>query len=218
VDVEYPGFEGRPRPRGFEAFLDGVAARVRRAQEEKPITRAYATGIGALLALEMRARGLLPVPLVLQGPVLWGLETRWMPRLARAGLAPLLGRALRTPAFLRAVWRRHFLDPLPEDQWQRLVEGYARCGVTTDLFRWLDPSFLHGLRARLADLPASLERIEAWAGERDRVVGLAEVRATERALGVSWPCRTFAGWGHYPMLDDSERWVEALASSTCLEQ
>jgi hypothetical protein len=208
--VEYPGFEGRPRPRAFDEFLDGVAAPVQRAQANTSITGAYATGIGALLALEMRARGLLDVPVVLQGPVLWGLETRGMPRLARAGLAPLLGRALRTPFFLGVVWRRHFLRPVPADGWRELVDGYQRCAVTADLFRWLDPAFLGALRSRLIASPTALERIEVWIGEHDRVVGLADVHATERALGVRWPCRTVSGWGHYPMMDDPEGWVRAL--------
>lgn len=212
ADVEYPGFEGRPRPRDLAAFLDGVAASVQGRGRAAPATRAYATGIGALVALELRARGALDVPLVLQGPVLWGLESRWMPRLARAGLAPLLGHALRTPAFLRAAWRRHFLQPMPADRWRELVDGYRRCAITNDLFRWLDPAFLHALRARLMAQPALMERIEVWIGDGDRVVGLAEVRATERALGVTWPCRTFPGWGHYPMIDDPEGWVQALAA------
>jgi hypothetical protein len=106
---------------------------------------------------------------------------------------------------------------VPADRWRELVDGYRRCAVTADLFRWLDPAFLGALRSRLLTSPASRERIEVWFGEHDRVVGLAEVRATERALGVTWPCRTFAGWGHYPMLDDPPSWVQSLSSTTRLE-
>jgi pimeloyl-ACP methyl ester carboxylesterase len=212
VDVEYPGFEGRSRPHDLAAFLDGVAIEVDRVGAGRPITRAYATGIGALIALELRARGALDAPLVLQGPVLWGLESRWMPRLARAGLAPLLGHALQTPVFLRAVWRRHFLQPMPADRWRDLVDGYRRCAITDDLFRWLDRSFLASLREGLSRRPGALDRIEVWLGDRDGVVGEGEVRAAERALGVTWPSRIFSGWGHYPMLDDPEGWVRALGA------
>ena len=53
LDVPYPGFEGRPRARDFEKFLDAVGAHLREAAPH----RIYAMGIGGLLALCLRARG-----------------------------------------------------------------------------------------------------------------------------------------------------------------
>ncbi|HZM52757.1 MAG TPA: hypothetical protein VFE68_19795, partial [Vicinamibacteria bacterium] len=90
VEIAYPGFEGRPRASSREEFLDACAHASGPVVARGDIL-VYATGIGALLAVTLRAqRRLGPHPLVLQGPVLWGLEHRWMPRLARAGLAPLI--------------------------------------------------------------------------------------------------------------------------------
>ena len=79
-EVPYPGFEDRPRAASLNEFLDAVAAHLR-ASDPAMI---YATGIGGLLALCLRARGELgATPILLQAPVFWGLEHRWMPKLMR---------------------------------------------------------------------------------------------------------------------------------------
>src|SRR3954454_19019139 len=66
VDVPYPGFEGRARAGSLEDFL-GALSRSCRSLPGPP-TAAYASGIGALLALGLRAGGeLAGVPLIFQG-------------------------------------------------------------------------------------------------------------------------------------------------------
>lgn len=211
VDVPYPGFEDRPRARDAEAFLAATAEAIAPAVGRADAV-VYGTGIGALLALTLRTRDALGRgPLILQGPVLWGLERRWMPRLARLGLAPLIPRLLGWRAFQRRFARRHFVRAPSEELREAFFAGYARCPAATDLFRWCNPSWLRGLEAAAQRRPDRLAGIEAWWGGRDRVVGPAEVRWTEEALRVRWPERSFPQWGHYPMIDDPEGWVRALA-------
>ena len=213
IDIPYPGFEGRPSAAGREAFLDacaGVASRLA-ARDDVLV---YATGIGALFAVALRAqRRLAAHPVVLQGPVLWELERRWMPRLARAGFAPIIPRLFAWPAFQRHFVRRHFVAPLAREVRSAFFDGYARCAATADLFRWCHPSWLRDMERTVARDPGTLDGVEVWWGARDRVVGPSELRWTERAISVRWPERTFAAWGHYPMIDDPEAWVRALAAT-----
>jgi hypothetical protein len=212
LEAPYPGFEGRPAARDLPELVATVADAVRRHVVGRKDVRAYATGLGALFALAVRVTGALgDAPLVLQGPVLWGLERRWMPRLARAGAADAIPWLLARSAFQRRFARRHFVvSPSPEAR-DAFFEGYARCAASADLFRWCGPAWLRALESACARVPAALDGVEVWWGGRDRVVGPDELRWTSAALGVRWPERTFPEWGHYPMLDDPEGWVRAVA-------
>ena len=213
VDLPYPGFEGRPSASDRDGFLD-ACARAASPVIARDDVRVYATGIGALFAVTLRAqRRLAAHPLILQGPVLWGLERRWMPRLARAGLAPLIPRLFASRMFQRHFVRRHFLSPLAADVRSGFFDGYARCAATADLFRWCAPPWLREIESAVARDPGALDGIEVWWGARDRVVDPSELRWTERALGVRWPERRFATWGHYPMIDDAEGWVRTVAAT-----
>jgi hypothetical protein len=205
-DVPYPGFEGRPRAASLDAFLDAVAASV------TPGALLYATGIGGLFAVCLRARGLfLDAPLLLQGPVLWGLERRLMPRLMRLGLARvLLRRLFASSPFQGWFVRRYFESPPPGPLRRAFFDGYHSCTAAADFFDWLIPDLLRRLEVELKARPGSLERITVWWGGRDRVVTLRELELTENALGVRWPVRTFPHWGHYPMIDDPDGWVREL--------
>ena len=217
VEIAYPGFEGRPRASSREEFLDACAHASGPVVARGDIL-VYATGIGALLAVTLRAqRRLGPHPLVLQGPVLWGLEHRWMPRLARAGLAPLIPRLLTSRWFQRDFVRRHFVTALDEAARSSFFDGYAQCATAADLFRWCAPSWLREVEDTVARDPSAVENVEVWWGARDRVVDPSELRWTERALGVRWPERTFTEWGHYPMIDDPSGWVRALAATARTE-
>src|SRR6516162_6836686 len=85
VNVAYPGFEGRAKVGCLEAFLDRIAAQVEDLVD-RPGWRglAYGTGIGGMLLLCLRGREqFLQVPLLLQAPILWGLEHRRFPWLMR---------------------------------------------------------------------------------------------------------------------------------------
>ena len=204
VDVPYPGFEGRPAAPDLEAFLE--AAR-------PPIAPhlAYGTGIGALVVLGLRARGHLGgCPVVLQGPVLWGLERRWMPRLVGGGLWPLLQPLFAWPPFRRHFVSRYFVTPPAPDVERGFFEGYRACAGAPRLFRWFRPPVLRDLEGRFRASPARLRDVTVWWGGRDRVVGPSEQGWAEDALGVRWPARTFPEWGHYPMIDDPEGWVTAV--------
>ena len=96
-------------------------------------------------------------------------------------------------------------------------DGYARCAAAADLFRWSAPRGCATSRAPSGSGPARLDGVQVWWGGRDRVVGPAELRWTEAALGVRWPERTFPHWGHYPMIEDPEGWVRAVAATVPAE-
>ncbi len=210
LDMPYPGFDGRPRVEGFETVLDAISAHVR--ELNCPVKLAYASGIGALIALALRARGeLAGIPLIFQGPVLWGLEHRMFPRLMRFRPARrALARAIQARFAQDRFVRKHFRRPLGPELRRRFFEGYARCEAFEDAFDWFTPAFLRDLERAFRDRPSALDSIRVWVGSGDKVVGLEEVRVTERALGVSWPVTVFEGWGHYPMIDVPEEWAEAL--------
>lgn len=208
VDVPYPGFEGRPRAPSLDDFLTALNTFCRGAD---PGSTVMATGIGALIALSLRASDALPFPLILQGPVLWGLEQRHFPRLMRWSPArPLLESALRQSWFQKRFVRKQFRKPLASAERAHFFDGYARCTALGDFFTWFTPDWLRELEARFASRPEALGGITVWAGGRDGVVGPGDVRATERALGVRWPVVAFPEWGHYPMIDVPEEWADAL--------
>jgi pimeloyl-ACP methyl ester carboxylesterase len=210
VDVAYPGFEGRPRAKDLDGFLGGLSAQATAAGGNGGLV--YATGIGGLVSLCLRARGeLLDVPLLLQAPVLWGLQRRLMPRLMR--YAPVRGAATRLFAsapFQRGFVRRYFTRPPPREMQAAFFEGYAGCAAFADLFEWFGPSLLRHLEMDLAGRPEAARRVSVWWGGRDRVVTSDELRWTEAALRTAWPLRVFPDWGHYPMIDDAEGWARAL--------
>jgi pimeloyl-ACP methyl ester carboxylesterase len=205
-DAAYPGFEGRIRARSLEAFLAALES----GAAEAPVV--YATGIGGLLALCLRARGAWRERrLVLQAPVLWGLEHRFLPRLLRVPLARGAVQAVFSwRGFRDAFVRRQFQRPLSPVETAAFFEGYARCAALPDFFAWLTPALLRELEQRFAADATALSGIELWWGARDRVVTLAELRWTEAALGVKWPRHVFADWGHYPMIDDPEGWADIV--------
>ncbi|HEU4558303.1 MAG TPA: hypothetical protein VFS20_10650 [Longimicrobium sp.] len=221
-DVPYPGFDGRPRAGSLDEFLTAIVGSIRAGQagefgedEGAGGSLVYATGIGGLLALCLRARGeLARVPLLLQAPVLWGLARRLMPRVMRMGLAQIaLRRAFASPLFQARFARKHFRVPPGPDVRERFFEGYARCGALPDFFAWLTPGLLRRLEADFAARPEALRHVAVWWGERDTIVPVKELAWTEAALGVSWPVRLFPAWGHYPMIDDPPGWVRALADA-----
>ena len=192
-DALYPGFEGRPGAATFDAFLDSIADRARALQPDF----VYATGIGGLIALALRARDeLLGMPVLLQGAVLWGLEHRTFARVMRGPLPHLLRMALRTPLARRRFVTRHLPGADPDLQ-RRFFEGYVLCTAFADFFRWMRAPLLRSLESELPEKPARLDRLRHWWGEKDHVVGLDELNCTERALGVEIPGRSFADWGHY---------------------
>jgi hypothetical protein len=210
VEVHYPGFEGRARAKDLAALLDSVSPQARAAGGKGALV--YATGIGGLIALCLRARGeLLDAPLLLQAPVLWGLERRLMPRLMRWRLARAAApRVFRSGAFQRRFVRRYFMRPLPAESQAAFFEGYARCTALPDLFAWFTPALLRELERRLAGRDEFLRGVATWWGGRDRIVFPRELEWTATALRAAWPVRTFPDWGHYPMMDDPVGWTRAL--------
>lgn len=209
VEVPYPGFEDRAAAATLDDFVGALSRFCR--ESGRPVDSAYATGIGCLFALALRARDELRLPLVFQGPVLWGLEDRWFPRVMRARMArELLTWSIRCPWFQSWLSHRLFIRQLEPSLRASFFEGYVQCRSFADMFAWLTPGWLEALRGELAARPGALDQIRVWVGGLDRVVGLREVVRTERVLGVRWPVAEFPGWGHYPMIDQPEEWAKAL--------
>jgi hypothetical protein len=174
----------------------------------------YASGIGGLLALCLRARGeLTGTPILMQGPVLWGLERRWMPRMMRFGVMQwALSGVFGTAAFQRRFVRKYFTHPPDPGVTAAFFEGYARCAALPDFFAWLTPALLRSLERDLAGRPEALADIRVWWGGQDAVVSPRELDWTIAALGPAarWPLRVFSEWGHYPMIDEPAVWAHAL--------
>ncbi len=208
--VPYPGFEDRPRSPSFEAFLEKTASSI--AHMVTSTTSVYATGVGGLLFLCLRARGAFcEVPAVFQAPVLWGLEKRWMPRLMRLGFAQLaLRRAFASPLFQRRFARKHFRVQPSQEALATFFEGYARCAALPDFFEWLTPNLLRTLEAALDGAPNLLDRIRFVWGAKDSVVPPAEIEWTEKALHRALNVQIVPEWGHYPMMDDPASWVSEV--------
>lgn len=212
MDIPYPGFEGRPLAPNRAAFFADVGTSVTKQNHASRIDLIYATGIGGLIVLELLADGKLPaVPIVFQGPVLWGLEHRLMPRTMR--LAPIRAAAIRlfrTQAFRSRFCRKYFVQPVSQDFATRFFRGYEECAAFGQFFEWFTPARLESLARKLSSNADVLNRIAIWRGDKDRVVGRDEIRWTEQALKCRFPLRTFPHWGHYPMIDGPQDWVDAL--------
>jgi pimeloyl-ACP methyl ester carboxylesterase len=212
-EVAYPGFEGRPRAASFEEFLDAVSADLRASD---PVL-VYALGIGGLLALCLRARGeIAETPILMQGPILWGLERRWMPKLMRLRPAQTaLLRVFSTASFQRRFVEKYFVRQPDPATVEAFFDGYARCTAAPDFFAWFNPSLLRSLERDLTARPEALEGISVWWGGQDRVVNLQELEWTKAALrgAARWPVRVFPEWGHYPMIDAPEEWAKALSDA-----
>jgi pimeloyl-ACP methyl ester carboxylesterase len=211
VDAAYPGFDGRPRAASFDAFLDAVSARIAALPGGSLV---YATGIGGLLALSLRARGAhLDVPFILQAPVLWGLERRLMPRVMRLLPADrVLSFVFSSPRYQAHFVKKQFVSPPPPEVVAAFFAGYARCAAAGDFFAWLTPRLLRDLERAFAARPEALGNLTVWWGARDRVVGVDELRLTEAKLEFSFPLVLFEDWGHYPMIEAPEAWITALVN------
>jgi hypothetical protein len=214
TEAAYPGFEGRRRAPNLDAFLDVVHASIAGAAPRGSPVLLYGTGIGGLLLLCLRARGdWTDTPLLLQAPILWGLEQRRLPAAMR--LAPLRGMLHALFATAPSQWwfvHRYFTRPLDGAERAAFFRGYADCSALPDLFEWLGPPLLRRLEAAFQRAPNSLSGVSVWWGGHDRVVALGELRTTEAALGVRWQVKTYPDWGHYPMMDVPGEWVAALAA------
>jgi pimeloyl-ACP methyl ester carboxylesterase len=210
VEVPYPGFEGRPGVADLESFLDAIDDHLCGVAPNL----VYATGIGGLLALCLRARGALTgTPILMQGPVLWGIERRWMPRAMRFGpMRRALSRTFATAAFQHRFVRRFFTHAPDSAMTAAFFDGYARCDALSSLFAWLRPALLRSLEWELVLQAGALDGIRLWWGGRDAVVSQREADWTAMALGPAarWPLRVFPEWGHYPMIDAPAEWAEAL--------
>lgn len=207
-DVPYPGFEGREQAKSLSDFLENLSGFVR----ANPPHALVASGIGALIALSLRAEGeLAGTPLIFQGPVLWGLEHRLMPRVMKWSLPrAMLAKAFKIRFFQDRFCRKQFRKPLDDRMRKAFFDGYADCTSFTDLFDWFGPEWLRKLEADFQAHPDRLANITIWLSGRDKVVGRLEIDATAAKLPIDWRVLEFPNWGHYPAIDEPLEWAQAL--------
>lgn len=190
----------------FEELLQSVAVKIEGA------SLVYATGIGGLVALALRARGGVQVPIVLQGPVLWGLETRRFPKVMRLpGMPKLLVFMLKRRFMQRRFEHKHFEKPLDDSLRRAFFGGYGDAAAFARWFRWLTPALLRELEPKLLGRADLIDGCRVWWGDQDHVVALEELRLTERRLSLTFPLRRFPAWGHYPMVDEPVDWAAEVA-------
>ena len=140
--------------RFFDELLDGVEADLQGAD------LVYATGIGGLVALALRARGFVDRPMVLQGPVLWGLETRRFPKLMRLpGMPRLLVAMLRQGFMQRRFEQKHFERPLDDGLRRAFFMGYRDARAFARWFSWLTPPPAARARAEAAWTERHIEQL-----------------------------------------------------------
>ena len=213
LEIEYSGFEGRPPAASWPEFVSEVARQLS-TLDSQPSTVLYGSGIGGLVLLALRARDAAPFPILLQAPVLWGLEARRFPLWMRFPAAGAMVRtAFRFPPIQWWFARKYFSRRIPRDVRRGFFRGYARCRGFARMFSWLAPPLLRELEEGLRGKPERLANVSVWWGGKDRVVTTAELRATEKALEVQWPLREFPEWGHYPMIEAPEEWIAALSEA-----
>lgn len=212
VNLPLPGFEDTPRAASLDACLQTLTAAIAAARGAGPALL-YGTGLGGLLALCLRARGApLDLPVILQAPLLWGLERRLLPRVMRFPPARwLLLSMFGWPRFQAWFVGKHFERPLDPALRAAFFRGYAARGAAGDYVRWLNPRLLRRLEVDFRQHPEALRGITIWWGGRDRILGWTELAWTRAALETDWPVRAFPAWGHYPTIDDPDGWVRSLA-------
>lgn len=202
--VTLPGFEGRPLPAGpvtMATFTDALLDAVRTAPRPRVV---LGHGIGGSIALD--ALGDAPDDadgIVLHAPVGARLDSRRFPRVMAA---PMVRRAVRLgisslPA--RLVGRAVLFRSAPRGTADRFLREYRRCAAFEPMFDLLTADWF--ARLRPVDLPGLL----LW-GSRDRVVDADHLPDFQRLVRrATWHVEP--GWGHFPMLDDPDRYAAVVA-------
>jgi pimeloyl-ACP methyl ester carboxylesterase len=208
IEMDYPHADT------FDELVDQLSERLLVWSLREPGVPVYATGVGALVALALRARGsLVGHKIVIQGGALWGLGRRTFPRVVRvAPVARLVASTFRNPRFRERYAEKNFQRLHSPEFVNDFFEGYGDGRRVAKWLRWLRPSLLRKLEKEFAAHPDALEDVEIWWGEKDKITGLDELSRMERAVGQQFPLHVFEDWGHYPMIDAPEAWVTELTN------
>ncbi|MEL6431364.1 MAG: hypothetical protein AAFZ87_00845 [Planctomycetota bacterium] len=208
-EVLYPGFEGRPCAESFDAFFESVEDQVEvyRLSHKRPVV--VATGLGALVLLELRARGAVKdLPSIVLGAVPWRSAAERRPGSRASGEEERARFA--DPAFQGEFVQTHLHSPYDASELGAFFAGYATCDAIGQLHEWFDSGWTESVQGRLAIRPEGIDGIRVWACGADEVIDEDEHDAAVRALGARWPTERIEHWGHYPYLDAPGPWIGAL--------
>lgn len=206
VAIDLPGFGGRPlphRPATMELLADALADEI--AAVDGPVV-VLGHGIGGSIALSALQGQTAAAGLILHAPVAARLEQRWFPRLMRPAPvraavqwaisslpARLLGRLL---LFRRGEVPRAYVD--------RFLREYRRTEAFADMFDLLTAEWFDELR------PVEVPAVILW-GEHDRVLGADQANELLRLVPGA-PVEHVAGWGHFPMVEQPEEYLERVVA------
>lgn len=208
-EVHYPGFEGRPRAVSLDAFFEAVEMQVDiyRLSHARPLI--YATGLGSLVLLGLRARGKVQdLPAVIQGAVPWLWARERTQGSAAVGEEARL--SLSEPEARERFIQEHIHSPMDRSEREAFFAGYATCTAFPDVYEWFESGWLASLEGTLAGRPPAINDIQVWLCGEDGHTDEAEHDATMRALGAAWPTERVETWGHFPYLDAPGPWTSAL--------
>lgn len=203
--ITLPGFGGAPLLPA-ERGRAGAAARLRALTEAEPRPRVLlGHGIGGALALEaLQESAAWADGLILHAPVGARLDRRLLPLLAALPGTRRLGLRLFTARLLRrAIVRRLFTRPVPDEFVEGFFDDYRRSEAFAEAFDWFTAPWFRGLR------PVSLPTAILWGG-RDAILGPRQAEAFQR-LAPGAPVRVEAGWGHFPMIDEPEAYARVVS-------
>ena len=212
VEIPYPDSRAGPplRSRGFSSTRapapPPLGPRARTCSCTQPAS-AHLRGRPARAASPRRH------PLVLQGPVLWASSGAGCRESREAGLAPRHTACSPGPPSNAVSSAGTSSRPLTRDVTSAFFAGYARCAATADLFGLCRPSCCATSREWPRATPPRSPGSRSGGEARSHRGSRRSCGWTTRAIGVRWSEHTFASWGHYPMIDDAEAGVRALAAT-----
>jgi len=214
--VTLPGFGGRPAEPGVVTMADHAEVLWREiADLPRPLVL-LGHGIGGSIALDLVQRH--PVDgLIIHAPVGTRLERRWFPRLMRPrAVRRTIQWGISSRVTRPLVGRRFFSSAVPREYVDRFLGEYARAESFSLMFDVITPEWWDALA------PVEVPAVLLW-GDHDRVLGADQVDDYRRLLPRS-VIDVVPGWGHFPMVEEPERyaaviagWAEMLAGGTVVD-
>lgn len=202
--VTLPGFGGRPAEPGVVTMADHAEVLWREIAELPRPLVLLGHGIGGSIALDLVQRH--PVDgLIIHAPVGTRLDRRWFPRLMRPRSVRRTIQWGISSRITRPVVGRRFFDPeVPREYVDRFLDEYARAESFSLMFDVITPQWWSSLQ------PVSVPAVLLW-GEHDRVLGADQVDDYRRLLPGS-VVDVVPGWGHFPMVDDPQRYAAVVTA------
>ncbi|MFK7921764.1 MAG: alpha/beta fold hydrolase [Bacteroidia bacterium] len=220
---ELSGFDGRAIPKQadhWSLFMSEIEQAVHDKLDEPWIL--YGHGIGGSLLLEFAARDftfpsgerLTASKVILQAPIGATLKLRKFPALMKPPVMRALGKWLLTRKMLRPLWeKRLFQAPkeIPEYLREQFFHDYTQCEAFGVFFDLITPKWYEEIRTKVKDQVFHF----VW-GEEERVINVGFVEHWRQDFPSS-QFEIVPDWDHFPMLEQTEEFVEHFLSWTNTE-